>query len=214
MNNASWIEPPPRRGMGCFGKGCLILGVFFFLLGLAFICGTWIAMRYVRAEYFPAERVQLPVSPATEDEQEAVRARWNAFERTSRAHKPAKIELTADDLNALIASEPKLRGNAFVTIDKNVARLRLSVPLGDVRWLKGHYLNAECTVQAAPDGSPDEAQITSIVVNGRSVGEEALNWQYGPFAVRRYISEWSNEKNLQTFQIADNKVVLETKGSE
>ena len=200
--------------MGCFGKGCLILAAFFILLGLAFIGGTWVAIRYLRTEYFPTAQVQLPKSAATEDEQEAVRARWNAFERAARAHKTARIELTADELNGLIASEPKLRGNAFVTIDKNVARLRVSVPIGNVRWLRGHYLNAECAVQSAPDGNPDEAQVMSIVVNGRLLGEEVVSWQYGPWSVRRYISDWSIEKNLQTFQIADDKVILETKGTE
>jgi hypothetical protein len=214
VNNASWIEPPPRRGIGCFGKGCLILVVFLILLGLAFIGGTWVAIRYLRTEYFPAAHVQLPKSAATDDEQEAVHARWDAFERAARAHKSARIELTDDDLNALIASEPKLRGNAFVTIEKNVARMQISVLIGNVRWLKGHYLNAECAVQSAPDGNPDEAQVMSIVVNGRSLGEEVLSWQYGPWSVRRYISDWAIEKNLQTFQIADDKVILETKGAE
>ena len=215
MANANWIEPPPpQRGLGCFGKGCLILIVFFILLGLAFIGGTYLAARYLRSEYFPTTNVQLRAPTATDDEQQAARARWDSFEKAARAHRAARIELTADDLNALIASEPKLRGKVYVSIDNNVARLQVSVPLGDLRWLKGHYLNAECTVQSAVGGNPADARVTSIVVNGRSVGEDVLRWQYGSWSLRRYISDWSDERNLQTFEIGDGKVILQTKGSE
>jgi hypothetical protein len=214
VTNASWIEPPPQKGLGCFAKGCLILVVFFILLAAAFVGGTYFAMRYLRSEYFPTTHLQLPARATTEEEEETVRARWDAFEKAARAHKPARIELTADDLNTLIASEPKLRGNAFVSIESNVARLQLSLPLGEARWLKGHYLNAECAVQSAPDGDPAEARFTAIVINGRPVGDDVLTWRFGPRSFRHYISDWSDEKDLRTFQIADDKVILETKSTE
>jgi len=148
---------------------------------------------------------------ATEQEQETVRARWDAFEKAARAGDPARIELTADDLNALIDSEPKLRGKAHVSIDNNVGHLQVSIPLADVRWLRGHYINAECTVQSAVGGRPDDARITRIVVNGRSVGEEVLRWQYRSWSLHRYMSDWSNDNNLERFEIEDGKVVLQTK---
>ena len=111
--SSSWIEPPPQqRGLGCFAKGCLILVVFFILLGLAFVGGTYFAARYLRTEYFSAHHERLPANQATVEQEEEVRARWDAFEKASHAHEAARIALSADDLNALIASEPKLHGNA------------------------------------------------------------------------------------------------------
>jgi hypothetical protein len=212
MNNAAWIEPPPpQRGMGCFAKGCLILVIFFIVLAIAFVGGSYLAIRYLRTEYFPRTHVQLSTSIATEQEQETVRARWDAFEKAARAGDPARIELTADDLNALIDSEPKLRGKAHVSIDNNVGHLQVSIPLADVRWLRGHYVNAECTVQSAVGGHPDDARITRIVVNGRSVGEEVLRWQYRSWSLHRYMSDWSNDNNLERFEIEDDKVMLQTK---
>jgi hypothetical protein len=48
--SSSWIEPPPQRhGVGCFVKGCLILVVFFILLGLAFVAGYYFAQKH---DYF------------------------------------------------------------------------------------------------------------------------------------------------------------------
>lgn len=214
-SSSSWIEPPPQqRGLGCFAKGCLILVVFVILLALAFVAGTYFAARYLRTEYFSAHHDRLPNSQATTDEEEAARARWDAFEKSARANQAARIELSADDLNALIASEPKLHGNAFVTIEDNTAHLQLSMPLARSRWLTGRYINAQCSVQSAPSAKPEDARITSIIVNGRPVGEEFLSWQYGSWSFKRYLSDWTTQTNLKTFDISDGKVILETNGSE
>lgn len=211
-NGAQMVEPPPaQRGTGCCAKGCLILVVFFIALGIAFVGGSYLAVRYLRTEYFPRTHVQLSTTMAPEPEQEAVRVRWDAFEKAARAGEPARIELTVNDLNALIDSDPKLRGKAHVSIDNNAGHLQVSVPLGEVRWLRGHYINAECTVQPAVGGNPADARITSIVVNGHPVGEEVLRWQYGSWSVRRYISDWSNDNNLEKFEIENGKVLLQTK---
>ena len=212
---SSWIEPPPaQRGLGCFAKGCLILVVFFILLALAFVAGTYFAAKYLRTEYFSSHHERLPISQATVEEEQAVRARWDAFEKAAHANQAARIELTADDLNALIASELKLHGNAYATIEDNTAHLQLSMPIGKARWLNGSYLNAQCSVQAAPSGKPEAALITSIIVNGRPVGEEFLSWQYGSWSFKRYLSDWISQTNLKTFEISDGKIILETNGSE
>jgi hypothetical protein len=214
-SSSSWIEPPPQqRGLGCFAKGCLILVVFVILLALAFVAGTYFAARYLRTEYFSAHHDRLPNSQATTDEEEAARARWDAFEKSARVNQAARIELSADDLNALIASEPKLHGNVFVTIEDNTAHLQLSMPLGRSRWLTGRYINAQCSVQSAPSAKPEDARITSIIVNGRPVGEEFLSWQYGSWSFKRYLSDWTTQTNLKTFEISDGKVILETNGSD
>src|SRR3954466_12798248 len=99
-----WIEPPPpQRGMGCLGRGCLIFAAFILLLAAAFAGGTFLAVRYLRTSYFVTAPAALPSSNATEEEREAARAKWREFERASRAHTPARVELTANELNALIS---------------------------------------------------------------------------------------------------------------
>jgi len=209
-----WIEaPPPQKGMGCFAKGCLILIVFFIFLGVAIIGGTIYGVRYLRHNYFPVTTVQLPANTSTEQEQQLARSKWYSFERTARAHAPARIEMTADEVNALIASEPKLRGKVYVSINDNIGHLRVSIPLDEVSWLKGHYLNAECAVQSSVSGNPAGTRITSIVINGHAVSDDALNFQYPPWSVRRYLSDWTERNHLKTFEIRDGKVILESNGS-
>jgi hypothetical protein len=199
--------------MGCFGKGCLILIAFFIFLAVAFTGGTFFALRFLRTSYLATAPTQLPTSTATEEEQQAARGTWHDFENAARAGKGRRIEMTADQLNALIAFEPKLRGNAFVTINDDTARLQISWPLHDMKLLRGRYMNVECTVQSAPDKDPENARLTTILVNGKPVGEETLNWR-GPWGFRRYLEQWTDEERIKTFQIADGKVILESRGSE
>ncbi len=214
MTSPSWIEPPPRRqaGMGCLGKGCLILVAFVVLLALAFTGGTIYAVRHLRGTFFAKENVQLPPNTSTEQEQQLALANWKLFERSARAHAQARIEMTADELNALIASEPKLRSKAHVSIDNDTVRLQLSFPLDDVRWLRGHYVNGECSVQSAPNKEPTEARITHVVLNGHVVDDAALTWRY-PWSLRGFLAKWVEDDDLKSFEVRDGKVILETKGS-
>ena len=50
----SHVEPAPKRGMGCFGKGCLILVVLAILLVVVGIGGTYWSLRHVYLSDKPA----------------------------------------------------------------------------------------------------------------------------------------------------------------
>jgi hypothetical protein len=184
--------------------------VFCILLALSFVAGTYYAAKYLRNEYFSEYHERLPASEATLQQEQAVRARWDSFEKAARAHEYARIELSGDDLNALIAYEPKLRGHAYVTINDNTARLQASFAIPKSRWMSGRYVNAQCSVQSGPNAKPEEARITSIVVNGRPVGEDFLSWQYGSWSFKRYMADWVTDTNLKRLEISDGRVILET----
>lgn len=212
---STWIEPPPpQKRMGCFAKGCLILCVFFALLVAAFIAGTYVAIRYVRSEYLTQTRTELPATAPTEEEQQVAMTRWQTFENHARAHESARLEMTGEDLNALIAAHPLLRGKAYVSVDGDAAHLQVSIPLTNSHWFEGRYINGECTVQAGPTGDPGGVRISNISVNGRAVADEAMQWRYGPWSVRRFINDWSADHNLKTFEIRDGRVILESGGSD
>ena len=199
--------------MGCFARGCLIVIAFFLFLCLAFVGGTYLAVRYLRTSYFASTQAQVPAAAATEEEQRLAQVKWKQFEHDARAHQARRLEMTADELNALIASEPDLRGKAYFTIENDTARLKVSIPLDKVTMLRGRYLNAECTVQSSPDGDPTQARFTEILMNGKPLGEDILNWR-GPWGFRRAIEEWTDRGNIKTFQIKDGKVILESEGRE
>ncbi len=212
----SWVDPPPpQRGMGCFAKGCLTLFALIVLLVAAFIGGSYWAVRHLRDHYSSPASASLPPTALTREQIEQTRSEWDAFKNAADQHRRARIELTADEVNALIASEPDWRGKAFVTINGDAGHVSLSIPIGEISWLKGRFLNGECTVRAAPSRRPADAKITNIVLAGNRVSDEVLDYQMlGWKSIRSVIANWCTENNVGLFDIVDGKVILETRGSE
>jgi hypothetical protein len=223
----SWIEPPPKqKGMGCLGKGCLLIAAFLVLLGVAFVIGFYVGTK-------PRE---IPQVQTSEDEQNAVRARWDEFEAASRneqvmspavpelsptpdvtpapdatptpAATPAsnRIELTASDINQLISSSRKARGKAFVSIDNDVARVQLTIPLEKVGF-RGRYLNGQFAVRSSPDRNPRNLQITQVSMTG--VPDAVLNTLLGGHSAQSYVDQFVSEYGISTLTIENNKVILE-----
>src|SRR5438270_9907843 len=134
-----WVEaPPPRKELGCFARGCLILVVFAVVLAIACVAGLyWGSQRHsaiVQGAYWLAKTHSLAETPAavpefavSEEQIQRVQERWRDFEQKIRAGQPAQIELTADDINSLIAANRDKRWKAFVSMEENRLRLQTSV---------------------------------------------------------------------------------------
>ena len=226
----SWIEPPPKqKKVGCLGKGCLLIAIFLILLGVAFVVGFYVGTK-------PKE---IPQVQTSEDEQNAVRARWQEFEATTRNEPvvtPAlpppsptpdqtptleaiptpsatpsanRIELTANDINQLIAQSRRTRGKAFVSIDNDVAHVQVTIPLEKVGF-RGRFLNGEFAVRAAPDRNPRNLQITQGSLTG--VPDSVLNSLMGTHSIHSYVDEFASRHGITSFTIENNKVILETSG--
>jgi hypothetical protein len=223
----SWIEPPPKqRKTGCLGKGCMMLVVFLILLAVAFFIGGYVGVRYVVTSDKPKE---IPQVESTEAEQQVVRNRWEEFKagpsstlvdttvatttatpttESTPAPTPSsnRIELTAADINQLIAGSRKTRGKAFVSIENNVARVQVSVPLEKVGF-QGRYLNGELQVRSAPDRNPRNIEITEVSMGG--VSDKILNSLLGFRSLRSYADQYATEYDITSFSIEDNKVIIE-----
>lgn len=225
----SWIEPPPKRkGMGCIGKGCLLIIVFLILLVVAFVVGVYVGTK-------PKEFPQVQTSEADQD---AVKARWAEFEAANRSDPPVsqmpvpapslapdetpapeptpvpaetppsanRIELTAGDINNLIASSRKARGKGFVSIDNNVARVQVTYPLDKI-GLRGRFLNAEFAVRPSPDRNPHSVQITQMSLSG--IPDGMLRGLMGSHSVQSYVDDFASTHGITSFTIENNKVILE-----
>jgi hypothetical protein len=221
----SWIEPPPKqRRTGCLGKGCVTLVVFLILLGVAFFIGGYVGVRYVVTSTTPKEIPQIETSEA---DQAAVKQRWEDFKAGPRtvaaetltttdgttpeaAPTPTpstnRIELTAADINQLIAGSHKLSGKAFVSIENNVARVQVSVPL-EKAGFRGRFLNGELEVRSPSDRNPRNIQITEVSLGG--VSDKVLNTLLGFRSLRSYADQYATEYDIRTFAIEDNKVIIE-----
>src|SRR6266404_3356135 len=223
----TWIEPPPKqRKTGCLGKGCMMLVVFLILLAVAFFVGGYVGVRYVVTSNTPKE---IPQVESSEAEQTAVQQRWQEFTVGPRSApvetttattttevvptptpSSNRIELTAADINQLIAGSRKLRGKGFVAIENNVARVQVSVPLEKVGF-RGRFLNGELQVRSAPDRNPRNIEVTEVSLGG--VSERVLNSLLGFRSLRSYADQYATEYDITSFAIEDNKVIIENGGT-
>ena len=127
-----WIEPPPpqRRGTGCVGKGCLILCCLLLFLMIAGAVGIYLGMRKHSAIVHAAvwakkthlladEPAPVPQFETTQENIAATKQKWSNFRNATpndvavenpptadvpRDTRAGQVELTADDLNNLIAA--------------------------------------------------------------------------------------------------------------
>ena len=150
----TWVEAPPKRkGLGCFARGCLILVVFAIVLAIACFAGVyWGLHRYSALFYggywlaktrsIAEAPVSVPEFSASDQQIQTALERWQDFEQKIRAAQPVEIELTADDINSLIAKNREARGKVLVSIEGNQLRLQTSVPLGELLGRPGYYFKA------------------------------------------------------------------------
>ena len=234
----TWIEPPPQRpGMGCFGKGCLILSCFLVFLIIAGAIGLYFGMKshsavlhgaaWARKTHLLAEEpAPVPQFETTADSIAATKQKWSDFrngtastsstpspdatatDTSTPANQSSQIELTAEDLNNLIAANRHLRGKAFVSIDGNTLRVQTSVPVGEYVGTAGYYLNGDVVVQSNGARSLDSSPLSGITVNGQPAPADALDWTFKGHSVRDYLGGFTSKNDLGAIEIRDGKIII------
>ena len=226
------IEPPPRRGLGCFGKGCLILIASGILLVVGGIGGTYWSLRHVylsdkpapipetsaRAETSAATPGETSVTTPSEKSAE-VRERFDTMKKAARVHEASDVELTAADINALIAANRKSSGTASVGINDTVLQAQFSIPLErfdlpfrNAFGLTDRYLNATATIVAPPGTNANTVQLSEVTLNGHGIPAGLLDWGLPGVgkSLRSYVIKYANKYGVTGGEIRDGKVILHT----
>jgi hypothetical protein len=221
----SWIEPPPppqRKGVGCFGRGCLFLIAFavltIVLIGLGgyllFSGGSKPAPLPI-AELPPAqlssvqERIdQFEATPATPSHTPQPASTSAAPNETATPAPGRQLVLSASEINGLIAANPKSRGHAYVTISGNTANVRVSIPSQKVPSLPRGYLNGSFTITTNGPTPISALQVSKIQANGFPVPSGILSMSYRGQSVMGMAMEAAAPYNVSTAEIRDGAVVL------
>jgi hypothetical protein len=167
----------------------------------------WLAKTHSLAEA-PAP---VPEFTASDEQIQAVRERWQDFEQRTRAGQPAEIELSADDINSMIAASREARGKIFVSINGDQLRLQSSVPLGEFLGRPGYYFNGDITVELKGAESLENPQLNRIVVNGEQVPSDLLNWKYRSRRLHEYLADYRNSYDIGTIEVRDGKLILRSR---
>lgn len=219
----TWVEAPPqRKGLGCFARGCLTLLIFAIVLSIAGFAGLYWGLHRNSAlfygSYWLAKTRSLAQAPApvpefnASDQQiQLVQERWQDFEQKTRAGQAAEIELSADDINALIATSEDARGKVFVSIDGNQLRIQASVPIEGLLGRPGYYFNGDVVTELQGGQSLDGPRVSRITINGEQVPTDFLGWKYRYRQLREYLADQRNAYEIGTMDIRDGKVILRSR---
>ena len=219
----TWVEAPPRReGLGCFGRCCLTLSIFAIVLAIAGFAGLYWGLHRNSAlfygSYWLAKTQSLAQAPtpvpefnASDQQIQLVQERWQDFEQKTRAGQAAEIELSADDINALIATSEDLRGKVFASIDGNLLRLQASVPIGGFLGRPGYYFNGNVIIELEGVQSFDGPRFRRITINDEKVPTDFLGWKYRYRQLREYLADQGNAYEIGTMEIRDGKVILRSR---
>ena len=174
---------PERKPRGCLFYGCItaiVIGVLVLLLvGL----GSWGAYRAASQfveQYADDKPAPIPVAERPAAEVEALGDRIDAFgDALSAGTATEPLSLTSDEINALIAAVPELRGVIAIELVGDKVRGQLSFPVERLGFpigtlFPGKYLNGTATIDARfVDGRPFLA-ILDLEAKGKPVPETFL----------------------------------------
>jgi hypothetical protein len=189
-------------------------------MALIVVIAGLIGMRYAKmmiTDFTDNKAAPLPVSQMPPAEMEKVQARVDAFREDLRAKRPTQpLTLTADEINALITTEPDLRplkDKLYVTIDGNQLKGQVSVPMDEVGLpvFKGRYLNGTGTFNLALRNGLLRLTAESIVVKGKPVPDVYMQKIRTQNLVRNINSDPRASIALGHFQdieVKDGKLVL------
>jgi hypothetical protein len=229
----TWIEPPPPRqsGLGCMGKGCLVLAALGVLaLLIAALCWYLFSSG-------GSKPTALPVQELPPEQMADVQQRINQFEATPStpsytpppttapagpneagqtpppAGTPAadtgrQLILSAAEINGLISANPKSRGHAFVSLSGNTATVQVSIPSAKVPGLPGDYLNGSFTITTDGPTPISALQVSKIQANRLPVPSGVLSMSYRGNTLLGYAMEAAAPYNVSTAEIRDGVVVL------
>jgi len=164
----------------------------------------WLAKTRSIAE----AQTTVPEFNGSDQQVQRARERWQDFEQKTRAGQPAEIELSADDINALIATSEDVRGKVFASLDGNQLRLQTSVPIGRFFGREGYYLNGDVIIALDGVQSPDNPQFSRITINGQQVPTDFLKWKYRFRELREYLAEQGNAYDVGAIEVREGKVIL------
>lgn len=214
---------PEKKPKGCMFYGCLIVGIGTALLLLLMIGGGVGGYFFLKGQvdkYTSTEPVEIPVAEATEEEVAEIQSRIDRLQQAVEADEPAaerEVVLTADDLNALIASQDDLKGRVFVRIEGDQIAGDVSIPLDDVPMGKGRYLNASATFDASYQDGVPIVTLKDAVVKGQPLPQSFIDAMAQENLAKDMLKDPEVAEKFRKFEsieVRDGKIILKLKAAD
>ena len=211
-----------KKRRGCFFYGCItsiILGLILFVgIPLALYFGFNYAVKTVVNNYADEQPMELPVVEMPQAEVNSLRQRVDQFQQAISDNTPTSpLELSADELNALIFHDPqlaKLKGKAFLDFVDNKVKGQLSIPLSDLNIGSGEslYLNGTGIFEVSIQNGTLSAKLDSLEIKGKPLPAKFSGWFQGKNLFENAQMDPEAQKfinRISRLEIKDDKLILE-----
>jgi hypothetical protein len=167
-------QPPVKKPRGCFFYGCIsAIALMMLMLGGLFL--GYLSFRKMLLYYTDTKPLPLPVVQMSPDDIKKLHERLDNFDKALKEHRATPpLELSGDDLNALIATSPGGQvwtGRVYVSIEGERITGQISVPMEKLRLgiFRGRFLNGSATFKVGLTNGFLHVTIPEITVKGHSL---------------------------------------------
>jgi hypothetical protein len=199
--------------VGCLGASLLTIGSI-----LLVAMGSFWALKTQIVKYSSEQRRELPVTEVSAEKVRAVEERIETIQQQAAEGEPInELILTADQLNALISNEERLRGRVFVTINDDKLSAELSVPIDSLPGGEGRYFNGTVSLDVALESGRLVVFLREAQVNGEQVPAilmEAIRHENLAKNLSPNSELARNLAKFESLEVLDGRIVLEPKSAE
>ncbi len=195
---------------------------------LALLIGTgWFLFSKTLRGFTADAPVAIETAAPTEAQFATANEKLERLRGASGSQQSVTVELTAEEVNALIARHPyfkNMRGKFRVGIANSVLDVAMSVPLSDVPLLKHRWFNGTARFGLIYDEDRFNLAVKSLEANGQSIDMSGLqrfanrfNDSFNDaFDKAQRDNRESDEfwQNIKAINVVDDKLIITTKGSK
>jgi hypothetical protein len=214
--------PPKKRGIGCLGCGCLVLALLVILFAGLMTGGFYMGYKKI-AGLTSTTPAAIPSFDGGDDVYNAAEEKIRAFGHDVENHQAATIQLSADELNTLIARNPAFiqqKAQLFVTLTDDQARIQGSIPTNALIQgiFTGRCLNFDTTFGLGFDSDTKSLEVTlhHLQISDQTMPQNLLPTMQAEFApfLNAALQKNPETKNFldqaKSVGITNGELVLET----
>ncbi len=177
LNPAPSNAPSPVRPASKRRRGLLYVGLAAVCVLLAAGIAVLIGARHGLNVFTSATPLVVSASTLSAADQDQLDLKLDAFSERYDLGQAATLELSAPELNAVLATRTSLSSRILVTMIDGRLRAQVSVPLQLIVGNQGQnrWLNGEATLAIGAQDGQVQIQVVALAVNGRSLPRRLLD---------------------------------------
>ncbi len=209
------MAPPEKKPRGCLFWGCLIVAIALGLLLVLAVAGGVGGYYFLKGQinaYTEETPAELPVVELSEEQVAEIQSRIEGLQdAVENDGETTELVLTADEINALIASNEEFKGKVFVRIEDGQIAGDVSIPTDFLPIGKGRYFNASASFEVSLENGVLVVKLKDATVKGQPLPKEVID----AIAAENLAKDLSQNpelaekiKRFESIEVRDNKLIL------